>query len=145
MAESLDAFAEIRAIRARVEGIEHRQELIVRAHRDEILSAVWESFDRDFTLAEVYLSVDGKRNQQQNVDDLAVRGIATTQQNVSLKLKKLMIEMALVEVAGKEGGLTIYRKTEVDRIFHLSNKVERRLMNLRKAKEKQKGKSKAKR
>ena len=145
MAESLDAFAEIRAIRARVEGIEHRQELIVRAHRDEILSAVWESFDRDFTLAEVYLSVDGKRNQQQIVDDLAVRGIATTQQNVSLKLKKLMIEMALVEVAGKEGGLTIYRKTEVDRIFHLSNKVERRLMNLRKAKEKQKGKSKAKR
>jgi hypothetical protein len=136
MAESLDAFSEIRAIRARVEGIEHRQELIVRAHRDEILAAVWESFDRDFVLAEVYISVDGKRNQHQIVADLASRGIETTQQNVSLKLQKLMKEMALVEAAGKEDGTTVYRKTEVERIFHLTQRVERRLVKLRREKEK---------
>ena len=47
MPESLDAYAELRAMRARLEGIEHRQEMLVRAHADEILQALWSVIDKD--------------------------------------------------------------------------------------------------
>lgn len=133
MPESLDAFSELRAIRARVEGIEHRQEMLVRAHSDEILRAVWEYFDRDRTLAAVYIVVNGKRTQREIVTALKARGITTTQQNVSLKLAKLKNEMGLIEVGRRHAEGTIYVKSEIDRILHLTPKVERRLSELKRA------------
>src|SRR5688572_14903787 len=102
MAESLDAFAELRAIRARVEGIEHRQEMLVRAHSSEILTEIWKTFDKDETLAETYVALSGSMTQRDIVDALKVRGIQTTQQNVSLKLKRLTNEMGLVDI-GERG------------------------------------------
>jgi hypothetical protein len=53
LTESLDAFNELRSIRARVEGIEHRQEVLVRAHADGILQTIWQYIDRDPDLGEI--------------------------------------------------------------------------------------------
>ena len=53
MAESRDAFAELRLMRSRLEGIEHRQEMLVRAHADEILATVWDYIDEDELLGEI--------------------------------------------------------------------------------------------
>lgn len=126
MPESLDAFAELRAIRARVEGIEHRQEMLVRAHADEILEAIWKEIDADATLAEVYLLVDGKRTQQDFIAALKAKGIAASQPTVSRKLTKLTDEMGLIDVAGRTAAGMTYRKSDLDRILHLTKRVERR-------------------
>jgi hypothetical protein len=136
MPESLDAFSELRAIRARVEGIEHRQEMLVRAHADEILQTVWEYLDKDETLAEVYLLVDGKRTQGDILAALKKKGIAASQPTVSRKLTTLSTELGLVEIGDRDAAGTVYAKSELDRILHLTAKVERRLLDARKRKAK---------
>lgn len=134
MPESLDAYAELRAMRARLEGIEHRQEMLVRAHSDEILKAIWTYIDSDETLGEVFLLVDGKRTQQDIVTALKQKGISASQPTVSRKLTKLNIELGLVEIGDRDAAGTVYMKSALDRILHMTSKVERRLADLRKAK-----------
>jgi hypothetical protein len=134
MAESLDAYNELRAMRARLEGIEHRQEMLVRAHREEILGEIWDYIDADPMLGEIYLLVDGKRTQKEIVAALTGRGIALNQSNVSRKLKKLMIDLGLVEVVERDASGATLRKSDIDKILQLTPKVERRLLELRKAK-----------
>jgi hypothetical protein len=63
-------------MRTRLEGIEHRQEMLVRAHRDEILGEIWRYIDDDPLLGEVFLLVDGKRTQQDIVAALKQKGAA---------------------------------------------------------------------
>jgi hypothetical protein len=134
MPESIDAFAELRAMRARLEGIEHRQEMLVRAHSDEILAAIWRYVDHDEMLGEVFLLVDGKRTQQDIVSALKTKGITASQPTVSRKLAKLNVELGLVEIGDRDAAGTVYMKSDLDRILHLTSKVERRLGELRKAK-----------
>jgi hypothetical protein len=134
--ESLDAFAELRAMRARLEGIEHRQEMLVRAHSDEILKAIWAYIDKDKTLGEVFLLVDGARTQQDIVAALKQKGFSASQPTVSRKLQKLNIELGLVEIGDRDAAGTIYVKSDLDRILHMTGKVERRLAENRKAKSK---------
>jgi hypothetical protein len=126
-------------MRARLEGIEHRQEMLVRAHSDEILKAIWSYIDGDATLGEVFLLVDGKRTQQNIVAALKQKGISTSQPTVSRKLSNLSTELGLVEIAGRNAAGTVYTKSDLDRILHLTNKVERRLAENRKAESKASG------
>jgi hypothetical protein len=142
MPESGDAYAELRAMRARLEGIEHRQEMLVRAHRDEILDEIWRYIDADPLIGEAYLSVDGKRTQQEIVVALKQRGIAASQPTVSRKLAKLMDELGLVEIVERAAAGIALRKSDLDKILHLTPKVERRLDQLRKAKAKAAGNKK---
>jgi hypothetical protein len=139
MPESLDAYAELRAMRARLEGIEHRQEMLVRAHRDEILDEIWRYVDKDEMLAEVYLLVDGKRTQQDIVAALRQKGQPASQPTVSRKLTKLSIELGLVEIGDRDAAGAVYAKSDLDRILHLTPRVERRLTDLRKTKGKKTG------
>jgi hypothetical protein len=132
--ESLDAYAELRSMRARLEGIEHRQEMLVRAHSDEILTAIWSYIDLDETLGEVYLLVDGKRTQQDIVAALKQKGLSASQPTVSRKLAKLNVELGLVEIGDRDAAGIVYVKSDLDRILHLASKVERRVADQRKAK-----------
>lgn len=132
MSESLDAFAELRTMRARLEGIEHRQEILVRAHSDEILTTLWEYIDGDPLLGDVYLLIDGKRTQQGLIDALKEKGITISQPTISRKLTTLMKEMSLIEVVDRTSEGASYRKTDLDKILHLTSKVERRLTALNK-------------
>jgi DNA-binding transcriptional ArsR family regulator len=136
MAESLDAFSELRAIRARVEGIEHRQEMLVRAHADEILDAIWKEVDADATLGEVYLLVDDKRTQADFITALKAKGIPVSQATVSRKLTKLTDEMGMIDIDQRTAAGATYRKSDLDRILHLTKRVERRLAENKKAKAK---------
>jgi DNA-binding transcriptional ArsR family regulator len=136
MPESLDAYAELRAMRARLEGIEHRQEMLVRAHADEILATIWAYIDEDETLGEVFLLVDDVRTQQDIVAGLKQKGISASQPTVSRKLKRLSTELGLVEIGDRDAAGTVYVKSDLDRILHLTPKVARRLADLRKAKDK---------
>src|SRR5262245_46608318 len=125
MAESRDAFAELRSMRSRLEGIEHRQEMLVRAHADEILATVWNYIDSDEALGEIYLLINGARTQKQIVAELAKKGIKLDQSNVSRKLKRLMSELGLVEVSDRDASGAVLRKSDLDKILHLTPKVER--------------------
>ena len=53
MTDSLDTFAEIRQIRARLDAIEHTQEVLVRAQATEILAQALAAFAEDDLLARV--------------------------------------------------------------------------------------------
>lgn len=137
MPESLDAYAELRSMRARLEGIEHRQEMLVRAHRDEILDEIWRYIDGDPLIGEVYLLVDGDRTQQDIVAALKQKGIGpASQPTVSRRLSKLMNELGLVEISERDASGAALRKSDLDKILNLTPKVERRLAGLRKAKAK---------
>jgi DNA-binding transcriptional ArsR family regulator len=135
MPESLDAYGELRAMRARLEGIEHRQEMLVRAHREEILAEIWRYIDSDATIGEVYLLVDGNRTQKEIVAELARQGRALDKSTVSRKFKKLMNDLGLVEVVERDASGASLRKSDIDRILNLTPKVERRLAELKKAKD----------
>lgn len=123
-------------MRARLEGIEHRQEMLVRAHADEILQTIWHFIDKDETLGEVFLLVNGKRTQQDIVAALKQNRISASQPTVSRKLKKLMNELELVEVVDRDATGATLRKSDLNKILHLTPKVERRLAAIRKAKRK---------
>lgn len=102
MPESLDAYAELRAMRARLEGIEHRQEMLVRAHSEEILATVWEYIDGDEMLAEIFLLVDGTRTQKDILAELRRRGTPVAAGGLSTKLKRLRNELGLVEISERD-------------------------------------------
>jgi Fe2+ or Zn2+ uptake regulation protein len=108
--------------------------MLVRAHSDEILAAIWRYVDHDEMLGEVFLLVDGKRTQQDIVSALKTKGITASQPTVSRKLAKLNVELGLVEIGDRDAAGTVYMKSDLDRILHLTSKVERRLGELRKAK-----------
>jgi hypothetical protein len=133
MPESLDAYAELRAMRARLEGIEHRQEMLVRAHSDEILATVWEYIDRDAMLGEIFLLVDGARTQKDILAELNRRGTPIAKGGLSTKLKTLRNELGLVEISERDATGATLRKSDLDKILHLTAKVERRLETNRKA------------
>jgi len=134
MPESLDAYAELRAMRARLEGIEHRQEMLVRAHSEEILATVWEYIDRDEMLAEIFLLVDGTRTQKDILAELSRRGTPVAKGGLSTKLKTLRNELGLVEISERDATGATLRKSDLDKILHLTTKVARRLAANRKAK-----------
>jgi hypothetical protein len=136
MPESLDAYAELRAMRARLEGIEHRQEMLVRAHSDEILATVWEYVDRDEMLGEIFLLVDGARTQKDILAELSRRGTPIAKGGLSTKLKTLRNELGLVEISDRDATGATLCKSDLDKILHLTAKVERRLEANRKAKAK---------
>jgi DNA-binding transcriptional ArsR family regulator len=123
-------------MRARLEGIEHRQEMLVRAHREEILDEIWRYIDGDPMIGEVYLLVDGKRTQQDIVAVFRQKGVTVSQPTVSRKLSKLMNELGLVEIVDRDASGAALRKSDLDKILNLTPKVERRLVELNKTRAK---------
>ena len=130
MADSLEVFNEIRQVRARLEGIEHTQEVLVRAVGDAILKQIWEYMDSDDILARVYLLVDGKRTQKDIVEALKAEKVAgASQPSVSRRLDVLQRELALITVVRQTKAGKVYRHTASDRILGVARKLERRRMN----------------
>lgn len=125
MPESLDALNELATIRARIEGIEHTQEVLVRAHAKTILAEVNERFRADPGLRNIYLLIDGTRTQKEIVSLLAQHGGAVSQPTVSRKMEILKEDLRLVEIARRTRSGDVYRKTAVDRILGISRRLQR--------------------
>lgn len=126
MPESLDALNELATIRARIEGIEHTQEVLVRAHAKAILAEVDARFDADPILKAIYLLIDGTRTQQELVALLAGEGHTVSQPTVSRKIDVLRKDLHLVEVDTRTRAGETYKKTAVDRILGITRRLERR-------------------
>lgn len=123
----MEILNEVAALRARVDAIDHKQEILIRAQRGPIERAVLDAMEADPKLAQVYLQIDGKSTQKSVVASLAGAGIAMSQPTVSRKMDVLEGELALIEPTdrGKDG--VTYRKSAVDRILRLSPKVSKLL------------------
>lgn len=121
----MEILNEVAALRARVDAIDHKQEILIRAQRASIERAVLDAMEADPKLAQVYLQIDGKSTQKSLVASLARAGITMSQPTVSRKMDVLESELALIEPTdrGKDG--VIYRKSAVDRILALSAKVSK--------------------
>lgn len=124
--ESDELFAEIRVIRSRIEGIEHTQEILVRAQHKQILPALLEMFENDPTLARIYLLIDGQRSQREVVQALRGQGHEiSSEATVSRKIDRLANDLALVDLIDQTRKGKIYRRSAVDRILGLSRLVQK--------------------
>ena len=127
---NLDLYSELQQIRARLEAIEHTQEVLVRAEAETILSQIWEIMDADDILARVYLLVDGKRTQKDIVEALTSQGIpGGSQPSVSRRLDILQQDLHLIEVIDHTRAGKVYKHTALERILSIARKLERRRAN----------------
>lgn len=125
MPESLDALNELALIRARIEGIEHTQEVLVRANSKAILEEIDNRFKKDPKLKQTYLLVNGSRRQQDIIRALKDEGVSMSQATVSRKLDILRRDLHLIEVSSRGASGEIYRKAAVDRILGISRRLLR--------------------
>jgi DNA-binding transcriptional ArsR family regulator len=124
---SLDTHGEIAQIHARLEAIEHMQEVLVRAEFEKIEKQIWERMDQDDTLAWVFLLVDGRRSQgdiARSMTSLGAKG--ASEATVSRKLEILFKDLYLIERGERQGNSNIYKRSTVDRVLGIKRKLEKR-------------------
>jgi hypothetical protein len=123
---SPELYGEIRLIRARLDAIEHTQDVLVRAERKEILPEILDAFARDGLLARIYQLIDGKRTQQQIGTALRSQGLhGDKAAMVSRRLDRLYRDLHLVELVDHGGKGKVYKKNGLDRILGVTRQLER--------------------
>lgn len=120
----MDVLNEIAALRARVDAMDPKLEILIRAQRASIQQEVLAAIETDPRLGLVYLQVDGNRTQKDIVMSLAGSTARMSQPTVSRKMTILELELALIEPGRQTREGVAYRKTAVDRILRLTPKVE---------------------
>jgi hypothetical protein len=118
------------AIHARLGTVEGRVTLIARNNREELLESLEEQLRAKPLIAQIYLALDGERNQTKVFKLLDKAGISTSQMAVSRNLKKMNTELGIVELASASGG-NIYRKgDESEKVLDLSANARKWLKSL---------------
>jgi ribosome-binding factor A len=117
------------AIYSRLDVIEGKVTIIARTDRDKLLKVLEDVVTADPMIGRVYLALDGKKNQDQIVKELA-----SAKATISRKLTKMSREYGIVEVATEASNSKIYRHNrEMEEVLHLSAKVEKWLEKIAKA------------
>lgn len=120
----LDVLNEIAALRARVDGMDPKLEILIRAQRASIQQEVLGAVEADPRLGAVYLQVDGKRTQKAIVSSLERSTSRISQPTVSRRMSILEHELALIEPGRLTREGVVYRKTAIDRILRLTPKIQ---------------------
>ncbi len=125
----LEATGELRLIRARLDGIEHTQEILVRTRKEEIWKSLVSEFAKTPLLAQVYVLVDGTRTQNDILSALAAKGLVApnNKATVSRVLAALREDLGLVQVVASRNS-QVHVHTPVARILNLPRKVQRWLV-----------------
>jgi hypothetical protein len=121
----LETFGEIRQIRARLEGIEHTQQVLVRSQEQVILPPIMAVLKGNDMLARVFLLVDGQRTQGDIGKALAAQGVSGDKSLVSRHLEKLAMDLQVIELADQRGTAKIYKKAGIDSILKITRQLER--------------------
>lgn len=116
MPESDETQQDIKEIKWRIENIDNKFDMLVRGN-DRALQEVAELFRDDALMAQVYLTVDGKQNQQEIADT-----IGTTAMTVSRKIRELD-NYGLIEKKEIRDG-TIWKKSELHGVMRLDDRVD---------------------
>lgn len=123
MPETEDLFGEVKKIRWRQDAIDNKMELLTRAHKKEILEDIMEFFGNQpgkkkaINRAKVFLAIDGIRVVGKIAADLGI-----LIQSASREISKLA-DMGLIEVKETTNDGIIYKKTDVDRLLRVSQKL----------------------
>lgn len=116
MAESDETQQDIKEIRWRIENIDNKFDMLVRGN-DAALQEVADLFMDDSLMAQVYLAVDGQRNQKEIAD-----AVDTTAMTVSRKIRDLK-NYGLIEKKEIRNG-AIWKKSELHEVMRLGDRVD---------------------
>jgi hypothetical protein len=113
------------AIHSRLGTIEGRVTLIARSEREEILATLEKLIRERPIVGQIYLALDGMRNQGEVYDLLDGKGIETSLMSVSRNLPKMQTERGIVELVSA-GRSKVYRKgDESEEVLDLSTNIRK--------------------
>lgn len=118
-----DQLFELRTIRARLDTIEHTQEVLVRADVDRIWGPLKAEFEKDRLLAKTFLLVDGSLQQREIVTALNEQGESVSEATVSRKLGKLR-GLDLIQLIPRVGLGRVYAPMRVEKILRIKKRVQ---------------------
>jgi hypothetical protein len=112
------------AIHSRLGTIEGRVTLLARAERDGLLAALCDVVRTRPLTGQLYLLLDGRRNQTEILRELGKAGVESSAMSVSRAVVKMHTEYGIAElVAG--GRNNIFRKaTAAETVLNLSKNIE---------------------
>jgi hypothetical protein len=121
MAETLDLFAEVAAMRDELEEQGTMIDALVRTSGSSFRDQVMAVMTDDPTLAEVYRLVDGQRTQAEILETLRSRGMkGASSRGISERMAKLHDLDLIMLVDRRAGGAKVYRRTRLDRALGIS-------------------------
>jgi hypothetical protein len=113
------------AIHSRLGTIEGRVTLIARAERESILASLEKDVRKKPLIGQIYLALDGSRNQREVFEVLIAAGIETSEMGVSRAMGKMHTESGIIELVAA-GGSKVFRKgDESEAVLNLSAKIRR--------------------
>lgn len=116
MTESDETQQDIKEIKWRIENIDNKFDMLVRGN-DEALQEVADLFRGDSSMAQVYLAIDGQRNQKEIADS-----IGPSKMTVSRKVQDLK-KYGLIEKKEIRNGV-IWTKSELHDVMRLDDRVD---------------------
>jgi DNA-binding transcriptional ArsR family regulator len=121
MTESNELHEKVNKILQRVESIDNLMPWIIRPQAKQIQEEMLTWFKKRVSLARVYVEIDGKKTVTTIGNILGMK-----QSNVSRVIGKLT-DIGLIEQK-RVGVSTIYKKTKIDKILGLGEKLEKILV-----------------
>lgn len=100
------------AIYGKLETIEGKVDLSARANRPALRAELEEAFKKDPLLSQIYLVLDGKRNQVEVKERLAEFGIKPSQPTVSRRMEALAREHGVAAMMESGGHLVLRKEKE---------------------------------
>ena len=120
---------------SRLRTIDGKVNLLARANREPLLEALGKIITAKPIVGQVYLLLDGIRNQEEVTAELVAAGVKTSKSAVSRWLGEMHTEHGLVERVPNSGPGKTYRKNaELEHALNLTKKVEKWLADAAKAK-----------
>jgi hypothetical protein len=118
------------AIYSRLDVIDGKITVLGRANGPQLLSQIEEFVKANPIVGQIYLALDGRKNQ-----DAIVAELESSKPAVSRWLGRMAREYGLVDVVKGQGAGKIYRRDpEMEELLHLTGKIEKWLTELERAK-----------
>jgi len=123
MADDPNLHNALAAIHSRLGTIEGRVTLIARAEREAILAALETLIRKKPLLGQIYLALNGSRNQTEVFEFLTDAGIQTSPMGVSRTLTDMHTEHGIVDLVSGGGSRVFRQGTDTEAVLNLSKKI----------------------
>lgn len=123
MAESLDAFAELRSLRLEVEQQGGMLNALVR-YSPEIKNQVIDEFKKDPVMTIIYQLIDGKRSQKEIIAELTRRGVkGASAPTVTRRIERLRDDLYVIMLLRADGQSPIYAHSRLGRVLGIGRSL----------------------
>ncbi|MDQ4144178.1 MAG: hypothetical protein M3198_10640 [Actinomycetota bacterium] len=118
-------------IHSRLGTIEGKVNLAARANRERLRAELEAAMRKDPLLGQIYLLLDGKRNQVEIKEALAEFGITPSQPTISRRMGKLATEHGVADLVEGGAQLVLRKDREAENILNLSTNIRKWLSDLK--------------